>query len=124
MPSSLSRYIPLIALVISVLALLVSFANLGWNMYRELALRGRLKVAFGVKQIHGVDENKTATKLIVSATNFGPGPVNVNMIVRRVAPLWRRLLRRTNGGVIIWDYTDPLSARLPKKLEVGESINL
>jgi hypothetical protein len=122
MPPQLLQYVPLAALIISVLALLIGFANLGWNIYRELILRGRLKVSFAVREIVGGNMPKT-TRVFISATNFGPGSVKIQMIAFNEAPLWRRLLRRVKWGVILYDWTDPLNVRLPHKLEVGDSID-
>ncbi|MGD0252588.1 MAG: hypothetical protein ABSC01_07815 [Verrucomicrobiota bacterium] len=34
------------------------------------------------------------------------------------------MLRKVQYGSIIWDYTEPLSGKLPKKLGVGDSIDL
>lgn len=48
----------------------------------------------------------------------------MSMIVTKNAPLWRRILRKSQHGVIIFDYTNPMSDKLPKKLDVGESLNL
>ena len=124
MPATLGQYVALAALAISLLALIVSFANLWWNMYRELALRGRLRVDFGVKEIIQAGCRQAVTRVVVSATNWGPGVVTVSMIAYKEASLWRRLLRRVKIGVIIWDYTDALSSRLPQKLEVGDTVNL
>jgi hypothetical protein len=122
MPPQLLQYVPMAALAISLLALFVSFANLGWNMYRELALRGRLRVKFAVKEIVGGGMPQM-TRVFVSATNFGPGSVKVNMIVYKEAPLWRIILRCVKRGVIIYDYTDPMNVRLPHKLDVSDSID-
>jgi hypothetical protein len=124
MPPALLQYIPLAALGISLLALFVSFANLGWNMYRELALRGRLTVSFGIRQFFHESFPKPLTRVCVSGTNFGPGSVRVSMISYRKAGMWRRILRRVEVGTIIHDYSDPLSGKLPAKLEVGDSIDL
>ena len=124
MPEKLLQYIPLAALVISILALLVSFANLGWNMYRELALRGRLRVTFGVKEVYHATFPKPLTKTMVSAVNIGPGEVKVSMVIYKKAALWRRLLRRVEHGCIIYDFTEKLSGRLPCKLEVGDGVDL
>ena len=124
MPPSLLQYVPIAAFTISLLALLVSFANLGWNIYRELALRARLKVSFSVRQIYHESFPEPLTKVFLSAINFGPGSIKIGMIVFKQSPLWRKLLRHEKHGVIIWDYTEPLSGKLPAKLEIGDSIDL
>jgi len=81
-------------------------------------------VKFSVHEIYHETFPKPLTKVFLSATNFGPGAIKVTMIDFKGAALWRRVFRRVKYGVIIWDYTEPLSGKLPTKLEVGESIDL
>ena len=124
MPPSFLQYAPLVAVTISLLALFISFANFGWSIYKELVLRGRLKVGFSVQEIYHETFSKPLTKVFLSATNWGPGSIKVGMISCKEAPLWRRIFRQVKYGSIIWDYTEPLSGKLPTKLEVGDTINL
>jgi len=46
------------------------------------------------------------------------------MILGKVAPVWRRILRRVQHFVIVHDYTNPLNPKLPSKIEVGDTLNL
>ena len=46
------------------------------------------------------------------------------MVIYRKASLWKRLTKKTERGVIIHDYNDPLSGRLPHRLDVGESLDI
>jgi hypothetical protein len=123
MPSDWLPYVPVAALCISVVALFVSGANLGWNVYRELALRARVKVWFGVRQIVGPGV-AAETKLVLSVTNLGPGVVRPQMIHYRSGPAWRRFTRGTGQGVVLHDWTEPRSGKLPCTLEVGETTTL
>lgn len=123
MPESWLPYVPIAALCISVFALFVSGANLGWNIYKEVGLRARIKIWFGIRTIVGPGM-KPFQKMILSVTNLGPGVVRVLMIQYRKAGFWRRITFRSERGVIIYDYEETLSAKLPHKLDVGENIDL
>jgi hypothetical protein len=124
MPASFLQYAPLVAVIISLLALLISFANFGWNIYKELALKARLKVRFSIQEIYHESFPKPLTKVFLSAINFGPGPIKIVMVSYKEAGMWNRILRKIKYGSIIWDYTEILSHKLPKKLAVGDSIDL
>jgi hypothetical protein len=124
MPEEFLKYIPLAALCISLLALFVSCVNIGWGIYKEVSLRGRVRVKFGYRQIHHATFPKPLDRVLISAVNYGPGSVKLGMVIYRKASLWGKLCRKTERGVIIHDYTDPMSGRLPSKLDVGESIDI
>jgi hypothetical protein len=123
MPQELLPYIPVAALVISIVALFVSGANLGWSVYKEVAFRARVRIWFGIRDIVG-GSAPPLRKIVLSVTNVGPGPLRVQMIHYKNAPFWRRLVRRVQRGVILHDHTDPISGKLPTKLDVGESLDL
>jgi hypothetical protein len=62
--------------------------------------------------------------LNLTATNYGPGIVKTGNICVRQAPLWRRILRKVKFAIINPDYTNPMSTRLPAKIEVGDRIEV
>src|SRR5688572_30128361 len=100
MPEELLKYIPLAALCISLLALFVSCANIGWSVYKELSLRGRVRVSFGYREIYHETFPKPLGRVMVSAVNHGPGAVKLGMVIYRKASFWRRILRKSERGVI------------------------
>jgi len=113
------------AIAISVLSLLVSGTSLGWTIYRDIALKGRLKVYFGIRLLVTPGENaKPPEFLMFSSTNHGPGSVKVEMLVLKRSSLWRRLLRKTEHAVLMHDYTNPLSGALPSTIAVGDTLQL
>jgi len=113
-----------IAILISIISVLIASISLGWNIYRDVVLKAKVVVTFNVVHIiHETLPNKPQY-LSLTATNFGPGPVNMSMICAKEAQLWRRLLRKTRHAVITPDYTNPMSAKLPHKVEVGDKIDL
>jgi hypothetical protein len=113
------------AIAISILSLLVSGVSLGWNIYRDVALKGRLKVYFGVRLLITPGQQAPPPEfLMFSSTNHGPGSVKVEMLVLKNSSWWRRLLRKTKHAVLTHDYTNPLSGRVPSSIAVGDTLQL
>lgn len=46
------------------------------------------------------------------------------MIQMKNSSWWKKVLRKEEFAVVIHDYENPLSEQLPRKLEVGEKIDL
>ena len=109
-----------VALFVSFGSLLVAALALGWNIYRDLVLKPRLKVSFGIKGIVGGPFSKTMTYVVLSLTNFGPGSVKCGIIFYKKTSLFLRLRKKVEQGFIVHDYENPLSAQLPCRIEVGE----
>jgi hypothetical protein len=112
------------AVIVSVISLLVSLIALGWNIYRDVMLKPRLKVRFSLSAIHHSTFPKPIITLLLKATNFGPGNIKCSMIQLKNAPLWRRLLRKTEHAFLMHDYENPLSGKLPTDLNVGGGLDL
>ncbi len=114
------------AIGISSVSLLLSCFALGWNVYRDVVLKARVRVRFAIIRIvtYGQRFGQGDQSLQIAVTNHGPGTVRIEMIAGRVAPLWRRLLRRMQHFVILIDHTNPLNPKLPHKLEVGDTLNV
>jgi len=114
---SIFRILPI---AISILSLFVAALALGWNIYRDLVLKPRLRVRFSVSKVamQGVDEHPTFLRL--SATNWGPGATVCNMIVYKYRPWFGFLKWNKEQGVILYDYSNRLNEKLPKKMEVGD----
>ena len=112
-----------LAIVISIFALVTSFLALGWNIYRDVILKPRLKVRLMLSFIaHG--EYESPTKISITATNFGPNKIICSSISGKNATLWRRVSRKIAYAFIVHDYKDPYSSKLPCELSVGEKCNL
>lgn len=116
---------------ISLLAVIFSAFSLGWNVYRDVILKPRLKVSICISYIlHGDDEK--GPYIDVSATNLGPGVITCESVDIAKKSKFRFLGNKFLGKLnmasqyasVVHDYTNPYSAQLPKKLEVGERINL
>lgn len=113
-----------IALFVSIFSVLVAALSLGWNIYRDIILKAKVDVSFAIVTIIHETMPDRPQFINLKATNFGPGPVTISMICVKEAQIWRRLLRKTKYGFITPDYKNPLSGRLPAKIEVGDKIEL
>jgi len=95
---------------------------LGWNVYRDVILKPRVKVSVAKATLimpHGPNTDH----LTIKAVNHGPGQVRLNTIRFKRLSLFGRLLKRSQYGVIVHDYENPLSGTLPKMLEVGDTLS-
>jgi len=113
-----------IAIVISVFSVLVAAFSLGWNIYRDVILKPRVRVDFGVRTIVQHGNPHKPEYVILTATNHGPGVVILSMVQMKDSSIIKRIFRNVKYAVVMDGYTDPLSAQLPCKLEVGEKIDL
>ena len=108
---------------ISVLALIISGTSILWNIYRDLLLKASMKVNVQISKI--VQPGKDlGTFIVITATNHGPGSIICESIWIRKKSLWLWVKRISKYAFVIHDYTNPLSSKLPKKLEVGEKLQL
>lgn len=119
MNSDISKVLPI---VISCFSLTVSAIALGWNIYRDLILRARLKVSFNISKLVTRGQKEQPTYALLAATNWGPGEIICNMISFKYRPLFVLSKVDYEQGIIIHDYENPLNEKLPKKLQVGETI--
>ena len=62
--------------------------------------------------------------VFITGTNFGPGEINCQMIRGKDATFWKRITGKNKFFTVIHNYKNPLSGQLPKKLAVGERIDL
>ena len=115
------KYIPIL---ISVFSLIVAGISLGWNIYRDLILKGRLKVGFSIVILMAKGQQGKEHYVNLRVTNFGPGEVICNMVCYKYRPLFVLSKKDYSQGIIIHDYTNPLSAQLPNKLKVGDTIQI
>lgn len=107
---------------IAVLALAVSGISIFWNIYRDILLKPRLKVRVQISGILQPGSPQKKSFIDITATNHGPGAITCESIIARRRALFRWLKPRY--FFVLRDYTNPLSAQLPKKLEVGDKITL
>jgi hypothetical protein len=112
-----------LAIIFSSISISISFLVLGWNIYRDVILKPRLKVSLQLSFIMH-DDYESPTKISITATNFGPNKIICAGIVAKIAPFWRRLFRKVKYAIIMHDYTDSYSSKLPRELDVGQECQL
>jgi predicted lysophospholipase L1 biosynthesis ABC-type transport system permease subunit len=71
MPSP-SETVSYVAIGISALSLLVSVVNMVWNIYKERSLRARLKVRFGLSELHSATFDSPLATLIFPLPILAP----------------------------------------------------
>lgn len=124
-PWRVSHLIPNVAaLAISIVSVAVASISLGWNVYRDVVMKPRLRVRCMIVSLMTPGQKSAPQLVQVSGTNFGPGELTVDSIEGKNAPIWRRLLRRAEYFVVMHVRTVPLGDTLPKRLAVGEKVTL
>lgn len=113
-----------IAILISVASAIIAAFSLGWNIYRDVLLKARLKVNFGVRQVVQESVPPSAEFIVIHATNHGPGVVKLMSIVLQETSILKKLMRKEQYSILIHDYTNPYTGQLPSSPAVGEGIDL
>ncbi len=66
-----------IAIVISIMSVMIAGLSLGWNIYRDIVLKAKVKVSFGIVMLVSRGGSARPEYVNVTATNFGPGSVKL-----------------------------------------------
>jgi len=111
-----------VPVVISFSALLVSGFSLGWNVYRDVILKPRLRVGFGVKRL-AVEGKLSDRFLTLTAVNMGAGQVScLGITVKKVSRKW--LKKKVVEGYVVPEFNHPYAThKLPHKLNMAEQID-
>ena len=118
-------------ITISVLAVIISSLSLGWNIFRDVILKSRVKVTIRTSYIY--DNGKRYGPYVnIFVTNLGPGSIICEGVYCAKKSLFRflgyhisKLFDKHNKWMhIMHDYENPYSDPLPKKLDIGERISL
>ena len=83
-----------VAVIVSAISAGIAMLSLGWNIFRDMILKPRLKVEFGVMHAFSPYSNETVDFISVSGTNFGPGSTIVQKIFIKKTSFWRKLLKK------------------------------
>ena len=112
------------ALCISLLALMASLLSLGWNIYRDVVMKPKLRVHLGIKQFTDGSERLGPPQVVLTATNYGPGQIKCEMTALKLSSLWRILFRKVQFSIVIQDFRNPFCSKLPNRLNMAEEICL
>jgi hypothetical protein len=110
----------MIALIISISSIMTASLSLGWNIYRDIILKAKLKVTCMVGFVIHPTLKTPMDKVFISVTNFGPGKIRCSMIFLRDTSLWKKITKKTKLAILIHDYEDHFSGQLPCELDVGD----
>lgn len=120
-------------LVISVFAVILAGVSLGWNIYRDIIIKPRLKVdlSFATMIHHRDGGNPTIVSnkgeisginpfILLEAVNHGPGAIRCTTIMA----IKRRGLWRHQLAFLRHDVHHEASVELPATIEVGQPLRL
>lgn len=123
MPQSPPIWISITALYVSILAFCVGAFSLGWNIYRDVVLKPRLRSRINV--MNPLEDGKLGDPLIiVSGTNHGPGIITCTGIVFQFGSFWERLVRRPSTGIVNLTNGKNVGDDLPRKLDRSEEVTV
>ena len=108
-------------LIISILSLCLASFSVGWNIFRDLVLKARVRTSFMVGASVGPAGRETV--ILAKATNLGPGVVYIQGLTARFS-WWARLRGNAPYALIIPDHSHRFATALPAKLEVGQSATI
>jgi hypothetical protein len=110
------------AVVVSVISVGIAAAALGWNIYRDVLHKPRVRLSIGKRLLVGNGEPLSVIGL--SAVNHGPGPIQLRsaIIRRRYFLPWKR--KHNMDGVVMHQPVVLGSEELPKILDVGDTLTL
>jgi hypothetical protein len=111
------------AVVISIFSLSVSFLVLGWNIYRDIVLKPRLKVSLSISKIVS-GTTASALKIAITVVNYGNRQVTCNGVYTDDSTLWKYILRKKINKAFILEETGMYGQKLPHELDVGRSCSL
>lgn len=113
-----------LAVFISVLSAVVAAVSLGWNIYRDVLLKARVRVRFAIKTIIQANAPPSAEYIGITAINYGPGSIKLMSIVLIESSFLKRAFRKERYAFLMYDYENPYSGKLPATIDVGEGIDL
>jgi hypothetical protein len=108
-----------VTLAISILSLVLGATALGWNIYREVVLRGQVKTTLAIGEWHS--PGGVIKEMYITAANRGPGPVQLQGFTID-APKDTNFDVRYHVLPVEWEH--PMTTRFPRMLAVGEEARL
>jgi len=113
----------MLAILMSAVSAAIALFALGWNVYRDVVAKPRLRVKVFVADTF-VGGEAVKASVCVSAVNLGPGRVTCNLLDVRAGSLLDRILRKAKHMAIVHDHRDPACSQVPAVLEPGDTVRL
>jgi len=110
-------------IALSTLSLGVAAFALGWNVYRDVLLKARLRVGIATMGMFSGSEHQ-GWVLQLNGVNFGPGILTVASVYGRQTSPWWRFPRKTELFYVMPGPYAQYSNKLPSQLGVGEQVTL
>ena len=108
----------MITIVISSISTAIALFALGWNIYRDIIAKPKLKTGAGIYKIRDQSGKINKTVFRVYGTNWGPGEI----VVEKTVSLTRKMFQKNKLAVIIPDFPNNQIDILPKRLKVGDNV--
>jgi len=116
--------LPSTPIVISVLSLAIAAFALGWNVYRDVVLKAKLKVTVATMGVFAGSAH-AGWFLQLAGVNFGPGVLTVFSITARKSPRWWQWRQKPEYYYVMAN--NPASQygdQLPARLELGQQVRV
>ena len=116
-----------IALLVSILAVMISTATFGWTVHRD-TIRPKVRVRWSISMVleQGMKREDIPEYAMLNLTNMGPSSVQIHMAQLGYSRWWQRRWRLLRGkyayGAV--PHSLPGFSQLPATLEVGDSVNV
>lgn len=114
----------IIALSLSIFSIVIATFSLGWNVYRDVVLKPRVNVTFGVKKVYQEGRPPSPDYIGMTIVNHGPGNIVVNSLVLKETSLLKKIFRKEKFAILNHDWNNQYSGKFPVKLEVGDGVDL
>ena len=112
----------IITIIVSSISVCVAVLSVGWKIHRDVKSRPRVTVSLNVVSLPDFSGN--LKYLSISGMNVDQVPITVDGLKLKKRSLWRKLLKKPRYADVIPDFGNPLSDRLPKRLEGGDNVRL
>ena len=101
-----------IAISISIFSVITATLSLGWNIYRDIILKSRVKVSARIMAVVIEDCKEHPEYLIVSAINHGPVKINLKSINMKNTSLIRWLTKKQEYAFVIYKPENNMGSQL------------
>lgn len=113
-----------LSLVLSIVSVLVAGMSLGWNIYKEIGLKAKVEISLQIMKLVTPGVKVEGEFLVLSATNFGPGIVNLKTVYGRRRSFKNWISGKNKAFLFRWESSQPQFGTLPCKIEVGDELKL